>query len=77
MFKNKRIENAKSHYKLEFDIKTDDENILTIIEKVQKIIYNEFNNNDLTADVMPTITKVDIDEFYEWRKVRRDNNDVL
>ena len=75
MFENKRIENAKSHYKLEFDIKTDDENILAILEKIKKTINNEFDKNDLTADVMPTITKVDIDEFYEWRKVRRDSND--
>jgi divalent metal cation (Fe/Co/Zn/Cd) transporter len=71
MFKNKRITNAKSHFKLEFDIKTDDENILAILEKIKKTINNEFDKNDLTADVMPTITKVDIDEFYEWRKVRR------
>ena len=75
MFENRRIENAKSHYKLEFDIKTDDENILAILEKIKKTINNEFDKNDLTADVMPTITKVDIDEFYEWRKVRRDSND--
>ena len=75
MFKNKRIENAKSHYKLEFDIKTDDENILAVLEKIKKTIYSEFDKNDLTADVMPTITKVDIDEFYEWRKVRRNSNE--
>lgn len=75
MFENKWIVNSKSHYKLEFDIKTDDENILTILEKIKKTIYNEFDKNDLTADVMPTITKVDIDEFYEWRKVRRDSNE--
>jgi hypothetical protein len=75
MFKNKRIEKPKFHYKLEFDIKTDDENILTILEKIKKNIYSEFDKNDLTADVMPTITKVDIDEFYEWRKVRRDSNE--
>ena len=75
MFKNKRIEKPKFHYKLEFDIKTDNENIINILEKVQKIIGGEFDKNDLTADVMPTITKVDIDEFYEWRKVRRDSND--
>ena len=75
MFENKRIENAKSHYKLEFDIKTDDENILAILEKIKKTINNEFDKNDLTADVMPTITKVDINEFYEWKKVRRDGND--
>ena len=74
MFENKRIVNPKSHYKLEFDIKTDDENILAILEKIKKTINNEFDKNDLTADVMPTITKVDIDEFYEWRKVRRDSN---
>ena len=65
MFENKRIENAKSHYKLEFDIKTDDENMLDVLEKIKKTIYTEFDKNDLTADVMPTITKVDIDEFYE------------
>ena len=43
MFKNKRIENAKSHYKLEFDIKTDDENILAILDKIKKTIYTEFD----------------------------------
>ena len=75
MFENKRIDNAKSHYKLEFDIKTDDENMLDVLEKIKKTIYTEFDKNDLTADVMPTITKVDINEFYEWKKVRRDGND--
>ena len=62
MFENKRILNPKSHFKLEFDIKTDDENILKIIEKIQKIVCEEFNNSDLVAEVMPTITKLDIEE---------------
>lgn len=75
MFKNKRIENAKSHFKLEFDIKTDDENILAILENIKKTIHTEFDKNDLTADVIPTITKVDINEFYEWRKVRKYGED--
>ena len=75
MLENKRIENPKSHYKLEFDIKTDDENMLDVLEKIKKTIYTEFDKNDLTADVMPTITKVDINEFYEWKKVRRDGNE--
>ena len=74
MFENKRILNPKSHFKLEFDIKTDDENMLTILEKIKNIIYDEFNDNNLIADVMPTITKLDINEVYEWRKVRRDSN---
>lgn len=74
MFENKLIPNPKSHFKLEFDIKTDNENILKVIEDIQKIVNEEFNNTDLVAEVMPTITKLDVDEYYEWRKVRRDSN---
>lgn len=59
MFENKRIENPKSHYKLEFEIKTDNENILNILKAVQKIIGDEFNNRNLIAEVMPTLTILD------------------
>jgi hypothetical protein len=62
MFENKRIENPKSHYKLEFDIKTDNENILNILKAVQKIIGDEFNNRNLIAEVVPIITKIDFKE---------------
>jgi hypothetical protein len=59
MFENKRIEQPKFQYKLEFDIKTNDDNIVTILEKIQKIIADEFNNSDLLAEVMPTLTILD------------------
>jgi uncharacterized protein YicC (UPF0701 family) len=62
MFENKRIPNPISHYKLEFDIKTGDENILKVIEKIQELVVIEFNNTDLVAEVMPTMTKLDIEE---------------
>ena len=62
MFENKRILNPKLHFKLEFDIKTDDENILKVIQKIQELVGEEFNNSDLVAEVMPTITKLDIEE---------------
>lgn len=75
MSENKRIENPKSHYKLEYDIKTNDDNLFDVLEKIQNIIREEFNNIEGEAEVMPTITKVDINEFYEWRKVRRGSND--
>jgi len=60
MFENKRIENPKSHFKLEYDIKTDEDNLLNVLEKIQNIVNEEFNNSDLVAEVMPTITKLDI-----------------
>ena len=60
MFENKRIENPKSHFKLEYDIKTDEDNLLNVLEKIQKIINEEFNKVNLVAEVMPTITKLDI-----------------
>lgn len=69
MFENKRILNPKSHFKLEFDIKTNNENILKVIDEIQELVGNEFNNTDLVAEVTPTITKLDEDEFYEWRNI--------
>jgi len=60
MFENKRIPNPKLHFKLEFDIKTDEDNLLNVLEKIQKIINEEFNKVNLVAEVMPTITKLDI-----------------
>ena len=64
MFKNKRIINAKSHYKLEFDIKTDDENIQkNLASKSNKIlediieIEDEILSNDEDGEVIETTTK--------------------
>lgn len=74
MLENKRIENPKSHFKLEYDIKTNEDNLLNVLEKIQGIISEEFNKIDGEAEVIPTITKLDINEVYEWRKVRRDSN---
>jgi len=59
MFENKRILNPKSHFKLEFDIKTDDENILKVIEKIQELVGEEFNNTNLVAEVTICLTKLD------------------
>jgi hypothetical protein len=58
MFENKMILNPKSQFKLEFDIKTDDENILKVIEKIQELVGDEFNNSDLVAEV--TICLIDL-----------------
>ena len=60
MLENKRIENPKSHFKLEYDIKTNDDNLLSVLEKIQKIIGEEFNKINGEAEVMPTIIKLDI-----------------
>jgi divalent metal cation (Fe/Co/Zn/Cd) transporter len=60
MFENKRILKPKYHFKLEYDIKTDSENIQEILEKIQKNISKEFNENNLVAEVMPTITKLEV-----------------
>ena len=59
MFENKRIPNPKLHFKLEFDIKTDDENILKVIEKIQELVGEEFNNTNLVAEVTICLTKLD------------------
>jgi hypothetical protein len=59
VFENKRIPNPKLHFKLEYDIKTDDKNVAKILEKIQEIISDEFNNADLVADVMLKLTKIE------------------
>jgi len=65
MFENKRILNPKSQFKLEFDIKTDDENILKVIEKIQELVGDEFNNTDLVAEVTICLTELNCKEMDE------------
>jgi hypothetical protein len=62
--KNKRIENPKSHYKLEFDIKTDDDKILKVLERIQNIVTDEFINTDdkLEAEVTIQLNILDREE---------------
>ena len=64
MFENKRIENPKSHYKLEFDIKTNDENILKVLERIQDIVGDEFINTEdnLEAEVTIQLNILDKEE---------------
>jgi hypothetical protein len=61
MFENKRIENPKSHYKLEFDIKTNNDNILKVLERIQSIVADEFVNTDdkLEAEVIIELNVLD------------------
>ena len=59
MLENKRTENPKSHFKLEYDIKTNEDNLLNVLEKIQKIIGEEFSKINGEAEIMPTITKLD------------------
>jgi hypothetical protein len=64
MLKNKRIENPKSHYKLEFDIKTNDNKILKLLERIQDIVSDEFINvaDKLEAEVTIELKILDKEE---------------
>ena len=60
MLENKIIHNPKAHFKLEYDIKTNEDNLINVLENIQKIINEEFNKISGEAEVTPTITKLDI-----------------
>ena len=64
MFENKRIENPKSHYKLEFDIKTNNDKILKVLERIQDIVGDEFVNTEdnLEAEVTIQLNILDKEE---------------
>ena len=59
------ISKIKMHYKLEIDIKSSCEEIQGILEKINKIIFEEFqqiNNGETDIEVMPTFTMLDYDK---------------
>jgi len=64
MFENKRIKNPKSHFRLEFDIKTNDDKILKVLERIQDIVSDEFINNEnkLEAEVTIQLNILDKEE---------------
>lgn len=62
MFENKRIENPKLHYKLEFDIKTNDDKILKVLERIQDIVGDEFINTEDNLEAEVTIQLNILDE---------------
>lgn len=53
----------KAHFKLEFDIKTNSDNMIDILQIISDTVRNQLNSNikEMTEiEVVPTIKKIEI-----------------